>query len=264
MTTAGDEMAIRGGRGRARRRGRPGIERGWPCRERRSQGEQPALSCDEIVRVAIEIADAEGAEAVSMRRIATKLGAGAMSLYRHVADKEDLIAQMLDAVFSEIEHPERPSGDWKADLRLISLGTRAVVKRHPWLVPQLGGRPRIGPGFLGHAESTMAAVVGVDADMPVVAAIPAMVDDYVFGFVLRELQEEESARRTGISEGEWWESMMPYLRAMLDTGRYPTIARLIDKQDEDYRELPADERFALGLDCLLDGIAARLAARRSG
>ena len=260
---ADNEPPAGGGRGRHRERGRAARERRWGGWERAGTG-WPSLSREQIVRAAMEIADAEGAEAVSMRRIATKLGVGTMSLYRHVADKEDLIARMLDAVFGEIEHPARPSGDWQADLRLISLGTRAVVKRHPWLVPLLGGRPRIGPGFLGHAEFSMAAVAGIDVDFPFAAAIPAMVDDYVFGFVLRELQDEEVTRRTGMSEEAWRTSIGPYLREMMATGRYPTIGRLLDEHGEHHPELPADERFELGLDCLLDGIATRLAARRRG
>src|SRR5205809_5244655 len=104
---------------------------------RRGQRHPPrraaALSRDEIVRTAIRVADAEGAEAVNMRRIARELGSGTMSLYWHVASKDELLDMMVDAIIGEAQAPE-PSGDWRADLRAAACTNRDALHRHQWAV----------------------------------------------------------------------------------------------------------------------------------
>src|SRR5579875_873513 len=97
-----------------------------------------ALSREQIVRAAIDVADAEGADAISMRRIARELNAGTMSLYWHVSSKEELLDLMLDAIDGEMEVPE-PSGDWRADLRAIARGIRTGLLRHRWVMDFMGG-----------------------------------------------------------------------------------------------------------------------------
>ena len=195
-----------------------------------------------------------------MRRIAQQLGAGAMSLYRHVASKDELFDRMVDAAFA-LEHPERPSGDWQGDLRLIACATRAAVHRHPWLVLLFGGRHRPGPNFLRHVEFSLAAVDGIDPDFAVAIAIQGAVDDYVFGFTMRELAEEEATRRSGFTEEEWWVAVLPEMQPLLATGQYPTIERL-SRLEMEHSQMSADDRFALGLDALLAGFAAHLAAHQ--
>src|SRR5262245_34885457 len=105
----------------------------WERLLQQPRGGQPSLNREQIVRAAMTIADAEGVQAVTMRRIATELGSAAMSLYRHVFSKEDLLDLMLDAVFGEIALPAQPSGDWRANLRLFAYESRAVLKHHPWV-----------------------------------------------------------------------------------------------------------------------------------
>src|SRR4051794_16081245 len=92
---------------------------------------QPALSREQIVRAAMAIADADGVQALTMRRLATDLGTAAMSLYRHVLNKEDLLDLMLDRAFGEISLPAH-SGDWRADLWAFAYATRTIFKRHSW------------------------------------------------------------------------------------------------------------------------------------
>ena len=116
------------------RRAAPG--RGAPSRAARDRG----LSREEIVEAAIAVADAEGPDAISMRRIARELRAGAMSLYWHVASKEELIDLMLDSLEAEIGVPE-PTGDWQADLRELAHRQRAGLLRHPWVMDHAGRPP---------------------------------------------------------------------------------------------------------------------------
>ena len=119
--------------------------------KRRGQRHLPrkaaALSRDEIVRTAIRVADAEGADAVSMRRIARELNAGTMSLYWHIVSKEELLDLMLDAVQGDRENPE-PSGDWRRDMREAARAIRQTLHEHPWLMDFIGGRPPVGPKSL--------------------------------------------------------------------------------------------------------------------
>src|ERR1700750_2592912 len=119
--------------------------------------QRTALDRDQIVRAAITIADTEGAQAITMRRIATALDTAAMSLYRHIFSKEDLLDLMLDTVFGEIELPAQSSGDWRRDPRHLADSTRAVLKRHAWIVSLLYSRPTIGPNYLRWFEASLAA-----------------------------------------------------------------------------------------------------------
>ena len=131
---------------------------------RRGQRHPPrraaALSRDEIVRTAIRVADAEGAEAVNMRRIARELGSGTMSLYWHVASKDELLDMMIDAIVGEAQAPE-PSGDWRADLRAGACTTRDALHRHQWAVNFMSTRPPAGPKMLRNLERSLGALDGL-------------------------------------------------------------------------------------------------------
>lgn len=269
---ARDEQGTgRGPRGRDRETGRPsrGRDRGgrpppgnavWVERQRR-RGHQPALGREQIVRAAVALADAEGPEAVSMRRLAAALGAGAMSLYWHVPDKEALLDLMFDHVFGELDLPARPSGDWRADVRRVAVETRRVFLRHPWLITVAAGRTPLGPNFLDHAEFSIAAVEGLPVPAALWLSIPAVVDDYVLGSVVR-MQEMADRQQQGEGpEAEWEAAVAAHTAAEGAEGRYPTLARLIGSE---LTEMGEEERFLLGLDCLLDGIATRVDAASNG
>jgi AcrR family transcriptional regulator len=232
----------------------------WTRPARQPQGKRPSLSREQIVRAAIEIADAEGMEAVTMRRLATKLGAGAMSLYWHVPNKDDLLDLMLDAAFGEVELPERLSGDWRADLRLYAHAQRQALRRHSWLATFIAGRALPGPNVLRFGEFCLAAVDGLGLDVSTMAGILSTVDAYTDGFVQREIAEAENRRRTGLTGAEWHAAVAPHFQALIASGRYPTVARtLTDMQSLNTGQF-ADVSFAFGLECLLDGIAVRIDA----
>ena len=222
--------------------------------ERESRANRPALSREQIVRATIEIADAEGIGALSMRRVAAKLRAGTMSLYWHVPSKEDLLDLVRDAIMGEVKLPMTPSGDWRADLRLVAYQTRAALLRHPWYGEIIGDLPSLGPNSLHHVEFSLAAVDGIGLDVRAMAGTLNTVDSYVLGFVRRELSEKEYIRQSGLTEDEWRAASEPYVKSLLATGKYPTLARFI------YAEELGDQdaNFDFGLECILDGVAARL------
>ncbi|MFE3180976.1 TetR/AcrR family transcriptional regulator [Streptomyces violascens] len=208
------------------------------------------LSRERIVRAAIQLADADGLEAVSLRKVATVLDVRPMRLYGYIDSKEELLDLMVDAVHAEI----RPVGDgWREVLRSLAETTRHAVHEHEWLADLLGGRPQLGPHALATGEAVMAALgdVDVDAVMPVVSAVNA----YVIGAVRRETAERRAERATGMDEKRWQATLGPYLTRTFATGRFPALATVV----RDAAHLDADQTFQLGLDFLLDGIEARIA-----
>jgi AcrR family transcriptional regulator len=229
----------------------------WARIDREARAGRPALSREQIVRAAIEIADAEGIEALSMRRVAARVRAGTMSLYWHVPSKEDLLDLMRDAIMGEVKLPSAPSGDWRADLRLIAYQTRAALLRHPWYGAIIGDLPSLGPNSLHHVEFALAAVDGIGLDIRAMAGTLSAIDSYVLGFVQRELSEKAYIRQSGVSEEEWRAASEPYVKSLLATGKYPTLARFIYSEELGDQ----DANFDFGLECILDGIAARLPDR---
>ncbi len=136
-----------------------GIDSVWTREDEPKLAAPQPLSRESIVAAAIEIADTEGLEAVSIRRLATKLEARPMSLYSHIERKGDLIDLMVDEVIGGSILPESPpSGDWRDDLRRISQRTRENIRAHPWMIAVAFRRPFIGPNALRHIDQSLAAV----------------------------------------------------------------------------------------------------------
>jgi AcrR family transcriptional regulator len=216
------------------------------------------LNRERIVRAAIRLADADGLEAVSLRKIATALNVGPMRLYGYIAGKEELLDLMVDAVHAEI----RPAGDsWREMLRSLAETTRQAAHEHEWLADLLGGRPQLGPNALARGELVVAALSGtggtggidVDSVMPVVSAVNA----YVIGAVRREIAERRAERASGMDEKRWQVALGPYLERTFASGRFPALATVV----RDAAHHDADHTFRVGLDFLLDGIEARVASR---
>lgn len=243
-----------------RRQGADGRGRG--SGDQRGRGRQRSgLSRAEIVDVAIAIADSEGAESVSMRKIAQVLRAGAMSLYWHLASKEHLLELMLDALFADVEVPEA-TGDWQADLRVQARSQRKVLLRHKWVIDFVAARPPLGPNTLRNLDKSLAALDCLDIDTETAINVLQTVNTYVLGAVLRELGELRTQR-----EQEEWVTTDADFPAKLEqwrgrlaaTGMFDHFLRILrDDVDPDAEET-RDARFEFGLDCVLEGVAAKLA-----
>lgn len=234
----------------------------------RERGTQPprrdrGLSRAEIVSTAVAVADAEGPDAVSMRRIARELGAGVMSLYWHVASKEELLDLMLESIEAEIEVPE-PSGDWRADLGSFAHRSRAAMSRHLWAVEFIGSRPPSGPADARNMERLLGLLDGAALDdARLTMDIFGAVATYVMGAVIREAQEKRLQRdqeraEAALTEEEIRVAHEQYRAWFEASGRYPRIARLMESGIDPDDPATRDQRFQFGLDCVLDGIAARL------
>jgi AcrR family transcriptional regulator len=213
--------------------------------------EKPApLSREQIVLAAIELADEGGIDAVSIRRIAARLGVGATTLYWHVRSKGDLYELMFDAAFSELPLPE-PTGDWRKDLRTVTLSAHEVFRRSPWLI-LIGIQPSVGPAIRRFAEWTLRVLEPLGVDRQTRTDILAIINNYMFGFAHRQTAWLQLRERAGLSEEQWRQRLDDYLTRARTAD--PALAADIESR----LHLTSEKSFELGLDCVLDGIAARL------
>jgi AcrR family transcriptional regulator len=226
---------------------------------------RPRFSREQIASIALTIADAEGFAAVSMRRVAAELGSGTMSLYRYISTKSELAALMDDALMAEAVVPDGElPGDWRSALTMVAYRTRDVYLRHPWAIQSLqgeGGANRgapMGPNGLRHFEQSMAALAAAPFDTRGKLDLLTIVDDYVFGHVLRAAElyarttEEPSPAEAELARIG---AIMNFVEGQLRSGRFPQLAALADDPmgrsvaDPDRLE----QRFELGLQALIDG-----------
>ncbi|GII82380.1 TetR family transcriptional regulator [Sphaerisporangium siamense] len=210
------------------------------------------LDRERIVAAAIALADEGGLEAVSLRKVAARLDAGPMRLYRYISTKEELFDLMVDEVYAEILPKERP-GDWREALRGHAHRTRRAALRHEWLADLLGGRPSLGPNAMAVAEGTLSALDGL-ADLDTVMRAVETVSAYITGAIRREIANLRAERATGLSKLDWQRAYGPHVSRMLATGRFPALAKAV----HDGTEVDAETSFTTGLDWILDAVAAKL------
>jgi AcrR family transcriptional regulator len=232
----------------------------------KQRGKEPGrlrgLTRDDIVATAIDIADAEGTAAVSMRRIARDLHVGAMSLYWYVESKDELHRLMLEGVQGEIEAAE-PSGDWRADLAVYARNYRAALHRHPWAIDFLGAGPPSGPNDARNADRLIGALDGLGLDTMTTMWTLLTLGTHVMGAALREIQEirwhgAADEAEAGMTEEEIAAAHDEFERMIRGSGRYPHIAKVFEAGIDPDAPETRDARFEFGLGCVLDGIAARI------
>jgi AcrR family transcriptional regulator len=234
-----------------------------PGRDQQARGRgriTPTLSRAEIVDAAIAIADADGADAVSMRRIAQVLRSGTMSLYWHVANKQHLLDLMLDTLVGEITIAEQPA-DWRSFLQATARENRAMLLRHRWVMDFIGGRPPLGPNTILNVERMLAALEALHVDTATAMNILGTVSTYVTGAVLRELREMRAQRdleQSGFDPAEAAAGRAEWHRRLRADGRFSHFLRIIEDHVDPDAEETRDERFEFGLDCVLDGIAMQV------
>ncbi len=157
----------------------------------RDQGSAPraargALNRDRVLRGALRIADAGGLGSLTIRSLAQELGVRPMSLYHHVANKDEILDAVVDVVFGEIESPEVDDPDWRAALRRSAVSTRRVLARHSWAIPLMESRTRPGPANLRHHDAMIGVLRRGGFTIQLAAHAYALLDSYVYGFALQE------------------------------------------------------------------------------
>jgi AcrR family transcriptional regulator len=221
--------------------------------QKAKQGTKVRLSRERIVTAAVALADAGGFDSLSMRNLADELDGAPMALYRHVANKEDLLDGMVDVVFGEM-YPPAIKGDWKAELRERGIRARAALQRHPWAVGLMESRVHPGQASAVHHNATMGCLR--EAGFPFREAVHAynLLDAYTYGFALQELTvpfetPEESGEMAATSVGE-------------RGNEFPYLAEVVVELGE--RGYDYTEEFEFGLDFILDGLERFRKSIRSG
>jgi AcrR family transcriptional regulator len=205
------------------------------------------LNRERVLRAAVALADERGAEELTMRKLAKELRVEAMSLYNHVANKDDLLDGMIDIVFSEIDVPS-PGDDWKEELRKRAVSTRAVLARHPWAVGEMEGRTGHGPANLRVHNAVLGCLraAGFSVEMSVHAY--SVQDAYIYGFALQE--SDMSSETPADFAAEARRQMREYDALLAD---YPYLVEVVGgyvaESGYDY-----DAEFLFGLDVILDGL----------
>jgi AcrR family transcriptional regulator len=223
---------------------------------------RPAHTRESIAAAALKIADERGIEAVTMRNVATELGAGTMTLYHYVRNKEELTVLMSEAIMAEIVIPddELPDG-WREGLAEIARRTLSVFSAHPWIGEHMDDeQAQAGPSTLRHVEQSLAVAARTGLPLDERLEVTGLVDDYVIGYAIRNREPE--------ADRQHLESMAAYLQTQLDTGEFPHLAEMMGDDpraaiERVMHQATNLERFERGLQRLLDGIELHLERRRA-
>ncbi|MEV4394885.1 TetR/AcrR family transcriptional regulator [Nonomuraea sp. NPDC049607] len=229
----------------------------WMRPERPARGPKPAYSRAQITEAAVRIADTEGLEAATMRRIAAEIGTGAMSLYRYVPNRDNLVELMADRLTGEIDVTGLPSGDWRADLTRYADELRAMWLRHPWVATVQRSLPSFGPNQVLLIERLMGvldAYVPIDENL----TLMALLNGYIEGAVREEISSAGEFRRSGLSESEWMARSGPRIEQLVNSGEYPIFTKIVMQAGRPH--LSRDDQFRHGLQRVLDCVAGALPA----
>jgi AcrR family transcriptional regulator len=243
---SGTVVAARAGRARPAPGGSPA---------RRPDASRRPLGRDRVVATAIAVADVEGLEAVSMRRLAAELGVGPMSLYRHVPTKDDLVEQMVDTAFGEVDLPDPGPAGWRAGLELIARLHWGLCLRHLWLPRAVSfTRPLMVPSMAAHTEWTLRALDGLGLSPGTRLREALTLHALVVSAGLALAQEVEVEQETGVSLDAWRLAQRRRSAELLADGRFPLLAQAPPETAGDL-----DGLFEYSLARHLDGFAALLA-----
>jgi AcrR family transcriptional regulator len=220
---------------------------------------RPRFTRDELARTAVRIADREGFDALSMRRLAAELDAGTMTLYHYVRTKDELLTLVLDEIMGEVVVPDNEDipADWRAALHMIAERSRASLERHPWILDMIDDPP-IGPNSVRHFDQSLQAVASLPISLSEKLDVVFTVDEYVFGYCLQQRNNVQTADSRSDT------AMVDYVTGLLATGDYPHLSALADEMgiDAAWKQIEAQmrdtTRFSRNLDRLLDGIEAGL------
>jgi AcrR family transcriptional regulator len=210
----------------------------------------------ELIEAALRIADEDGFDAVSMRRLATEVGMGTMSLYWYVESKDELLDLVLDHLVGQMHLEPEELTDWRTGLAASLHRERKVFLAHPWMVQVIGQRPTVGPNMLRHYDQSLQLVAGLQLPTDVKMKILHAVDDFVTGNVVRDVADRELARELGMTEREWHESMRPHYEAIVEQEDLSYVGRYLSEHSFEEADVDA---FETGLALMLAGIDALIA-----
>ena len=218
-----------------------------PVATKRSKRKRTPLSRERVLRTAIKLADERGVQELTMRKLAKELDVEAMSLYNHVAHKDDLLDGMIDLVFGEIEAPAE-GADWKGELRKRAVSTREALRRHPWAVGAMEGRGNHGPSNLHVHNAVLGCLRSAGFSVEMTVHAYSVQDAYIYGFALQQTDMSSETPEDFAAEAQ--RQMVDYEAVLAD---YPYLVEVVGgyvaKAGYDY-----ESEFLFGLDVILDGL----------
>jgi AcrR family transcriptional regulator len=216
-------------------------------------GKRRTLTRERVLRTAVALADERGLKELTMRNLAKELDVEAMSLYNHVANKDDLVDGMIELVFSEIE-PPAAGGDWKAELRNRAVSTRAALLRHRWAVGEMEGRTNHGPSNLEVHDAVLGCLRAAGFSIEMTVHAMSVQDAYIYGFALQQTDMSSQTAEDFATEAQ--RQMVAYADAL---AAYPNLVEVVGgyvaQAGYDY-----DREFLFGLDVILNGLERLLGA----
>lgn len=207
---------------------------------------RPPLTKDRILEAAVDLADREGLGALTMRRLGAELGFEAMSLYKHVANKDEILDGIVDLVVGEIEIPE-PGSDWKAAMRKRAASARRVLRRHPWAIGLFESRGAFGPAVLRYLDAIIASLRAGGFSVEAAGHAFSLLDNYVYGHVIQEISFQMS-KEQGEADGL-------LTLEHLQGDEYPNLTELVTLQEAN-SVFDYDTEFEFGLTLILNALDA--------
>jgi AcrR family transcriptional regulator len=226
------------------------------------------LTLKAIVAAAIAIADTDGVDALSMRKVAERLGIGTMSLYTHVPSKTDLIDLMVDTAYEQlyasVESPSQQPGDWRDALYFIAKHNWDLYRKHPWLLHVATGRSVLGPHAALKYEAELRPVDQLGLSDVEMDAVLALVLTHVEGIARAQATRDQTQRNTAMTDEEWWVARAPLLDKLIDPARFPVATRVGTAAGQEYQSASSPEfAFTFGLERILDGVADLIASKKN-
>jgi AcrR family transcriptional regulator len=240
--------------------GRRVVELLWaPTQQTPGRGPKPRLSLPDVVAAGVAIADEEGLAALSMRKVASRLGVGAMSIYTYVPGRSELIELMIDRVYGEHQIPDAKL-PWRQRVEQWARETWRIYNAHRWLLDYNMARLPIGPKVLDVSEGLYAALADAGFDAAENVAMSNLIQWQLLGAARSMISDADEARHTGVSAEAYWDSRASFWDTYFDWNRYPTMAAIWEAGGFDD---PSGWDFERMLDRLLTGIG-QLGRRQPG
>jgi AcrR family transcriptional regulator len=238
----------------------------WGSPEPGRRGPKPRYSANQVVDAAVAVADAEGLQAISVRRIAQELGVSPMSIYTYVPSKAELVGLMFDMVLGETGDALPPDQGWREALTHIACERWKLSERHPWMLDLALHRPPLGPNLVARHEVALRILDATGLDDLTKDLVIDVLHSFLVGALLEAREAREVERVSGLTDEQWFAMAEPALTAQLDAEKFPHVLRLGEAWRAADKTKVADPvwRFKFGLGVVLDGIGALIQARAGG
>ncbi|PSL53034.1 TetR family transcriptional regulator [Saccharothrix carnea] len=224
----------------------------------RPRAQETDLTGERLVLAAVRLADEEGLDGLSMRRVASQLGVATMSLYRHVENKDELVLRMIDHVLRKEELPDPAPETWRERLEVCARVQWKLFREHAWLAPAMSmTRPQLLPSAVAYTEWVLQALDGKGLSLEEMMHAAVTVFGFVRGVAVNIEPEAEQQRDTGITGDEWMVQQAPALLDIVSTGKFPMFSRAVNSD----LDLRLDTLFEFGLARMLDGIGEWISGR---